>query len=133
MAERVSDTDGSFGTDRVTNRRRHWKKKTLPEKWNFRHAISNCRNLNKVNKNERTEFLNALWKESRGRDSTVDIEIRYELEGPWIESRWEIFRTSPDRPWGPPNHLYSGYRVSFPGVKRPGHGVTIHSHLGKGK
>jgi hypothetical protein len=27
-----------------------------------------------------------------------------------------------DRPWAPPSHLYSGYRVS-PGVKRPGHRV----------
>jgi hypothetical protein len=26
----------------------------------------------------------------------------------------EIFRTRPDRPWGPPSVLYSGYRV-FPG------------------
>jgi len=33
----------------------------------------------------------------------------------------EIFRTRPDRPWGPP--LYNGYRVSFPGVKRPGRSV----------
>jgi len=28
-----------------------------------------------------------------------------------------------DRPWGPPSLLYGGYRVSFPGVKRPGRGV----------
>jgi hypothetical protein len=35
----------------------------------------------------------------------------------------EIFRTCPDRPWGPPSLLYNGYRVSFPGVKRPGRGV----------
>ena len=28
MAERVGDTDGSFGTDVVTNRRRHWNKHT---------------------------------------------------------------------------------------------------------
>jgi hypothetical protein len=34
----------------------------------------------------------------------------------------EIFRTCPDRPWGPPSLLYNGYRV-FPGVKRPGHGA----------
>src|SRR5215510_13741196 len=33
-----------------------------------------------------------------------------------------IFRTRPDRPWGPPSLLYNGYRV-FPGVKRPGHGA----------
>jgi len=32
----------------------------------------------------------------------------------------EFFRTFPDRPGGPPNLLYSGYRV-FPGGKmRPG-------------
>ena len=43
------------------------------------------------------------------------------LDGPGIESRWgEIFRTCPDRPWGPSSLLYSGYRV-FPGGKeRPG-------------
>jgi hypothetical protein len=34
----------------------------------------------------------------------------------------EIFRTRPDRPWGPPSHLYNGYRV-FPGVERPGRGA----------
>ena len=28
----------------------------------------------------------------------------------------EIFRTRPDRPWGPPSLLYNGYRV-FPGSK----------------
>jgi hypothetical protein len=28
----------------------------------------------------------------------------------------EIFRTHPDRPWGPPRPLYNGYRV-FPGDK----------------
>ena len=32
----------------------------------------------------------------------------------------EIFRTCPERPWGPPSLLYNGYRV-FPGGKeRPG-------------
>ena len=30
---------------------------------------------------------------------------------------------SSDQPWGPPSLLYNGYRVSFPGVKRPGRGV----------
>ena len=36
----------------------------------------------------------------------------------------EIFRTRPDRPWGPPSLLYNGYRVFFSGVKRPGRGVN---------
>jgi hypothetical protein len=35
----------------------------------------------------------------------------------------EIFRTCPDRPWGPTNVLYNGYRV-FRGVKS-GRGVTL--------
>jgi hypothetical protein len=32
----------------------------------------------------------------------------------------EIFRTFPDRPWGPPSLLYNGYRVFPGGKKRPG-------------
>jgi hypothetical protein len=32
----------------------------------------------------------------------------------------EIFRTYPDRPWGPPSLLYNGYRVFPGGSKRPG-------------
>jgi hypothetical protein len=48
----------------------------------------------------------------------------------WIESRLsEIFRTRPDRPWGPPSLLHNGYRVSFPGVKRPGRFVNHPPHL----
>jgi hypothetical protein len=35
----------------------------------------------------------------------------------------EILHTRPDRPWGPPNLLYNGYRFSFPGLKRPGRGI----------
>ena len=49
--------------------------------------------------------------------SVVGIETAYGLDGTGIESRWvEIFRTRPDRPWGPPSLLYNGYRV-FPGGK----------------
>ena len=33
-------------------------------------------------------------------------------------------RPRPDRPWGPPNSLYDGYRVSFQVTKRPGRGVN---------
>ena len=33
-------------------------------------------------------------------------------------------RIGPDRPWGPPSFLYSGYRVSFPGVKWQGRGAN---------
>jgi hypothetical protein len=53
--------------------------------------------------------------------SVVGIATGYRLGGPGIESRWvEIFRTCPDRHWGPSTLLYNGYRV-FPGGKeRPG-------------
>jgi len=34
--------------------------------------------------------------------------------------RGEIFRTCPDRPWGPPSLLYKGYRVFPEGKERPG-------------
>ena len=54
--------------------------------------------------------------------SVVAIATGYGPDGPGIECRWggEIFRTCPDRSWGPPSLLYSGYRV-FPGDKeRPG-------------
>ena len=52
-----------------------------------------------------------------GPGSVVGIATAYGLDGPGIESRWgEIFRTSPDRLWGPPSLLYNGYRV-FPGGK----------------
>jgi hypothetical protein len=60
----------------------------------------------------------------RGRDSPVGVATRYGLDGPGIESRWgEIFRTRPDRPWGPPSLLYNGNRVCFSGIMRPGSGV----------
>ena len=52
-----------------------------------------------------------------GPGSVVGIATAYGLDGPGIESRWGgIFRTSPDRPWGPPSLLYNGYQV-FPGGK----------------
>ena len=52
-----------------------------------------------------------------GPGSSVGIATGYGLDGPRIESRWgEIFRTCPDRPWGPTSLLYNGYTV-FPGDK----------------
>ena len=56
------------------------------------------------------------------------IATRYGLHGPGIETRLrgEIFRTRPDRPWGPPSLLYNGYRV-FPGGKAAGE-ETLATH-----
>jgi hypothetical protein len=54
--------------------------------------------------------------------SPVGIATGYGLDGPGIEKNprgGEIFRTRPDRPWGPPSLLYNGYRV-FPGGKAVG-------------
>jgi len=57
---------------------------------------------------------------------SVGIATDYGMDGPEIEFRWgEIYRTCPDRPWGPPSLLYNGYRV-FPGGKvRPGHAADL--------
>jgi hypothetical protein len=52
-----------------------------------------------------------------GPGSVVIIATGCRLDGPGIESRCgEIFRTCPDRPWGPSSLLYKGDRV-FPGGK----------------
>jgi len=55
------------------------------------------------------------------RDSTVGIATCY---GPGSNAGGgEIFRARLHRPWGPLSLLYSGYRVSFPEVKRSRRGV----------
>ena len=69
------------------------------------------------NHNVSTNF-SATHQHKTARDISVGIATGFGLDGPGIESRWggEIFRTRPDRPWGPPSLLYNGYRV-FPGGK----------------
>ena len=60
-------------------------------------------------------------------DSVVGIATRSGLEGSGIEFRWgEIFRTYPDRLWGPPRLVYNWYRV-FPGGKG-GRGMMLNTH-----
>jgi hypothetical protein len=52
------------------------------------------------------------------KDIGVSIATHYGLDSPEIESQWgEIYRTSPDRPWGPFNLWYNWYWSSFPRVK----------------
>ena len=67
---------------------------------------------------------------AEGRVGSVGLATCYRLDGPGIESRWggEIFRTRPDRPWGPPSLLYNGYRV-FPGSKSARRDVDHPPHL----
>jgi hypothetical protein len=63
----------------------------------------------------------------RGPGSVVGIATGYGLDGPEIKSRWgEIFRTCPDRPWGPPSTCTMG-TGSFPEVKSC-RGVTLTLH-----
>ena len=46
------------------------------------------------------------------------------LDGPGSNpGRGEIFRTCPDRPWGPPSLLYNGYRIFPEGKEWPGRGA----------
>jgi len=54
---------------------------------------------------------------TRGLGSSVGIATRYGLDSPGSNPGGdEIFRTCPDRPWGPPSLLYNWYRF-FPGGK----------------
>jgi hypothetical protein len=63
-----------------------------------------------------------------GRGSEVGTATCYGMDGPGTNPGGaEIFRTRPDRPWGPSRLLYNGYRVSFSGVKRLGGGAD-HPH-----
>jgi hypothetical protein len=66
-------------------------------------------------------FKDPLMLCMMGRDGSVGIATRYGLDVRGSNpSGDEILRTRPDRSWGPPNFVCNGYRVSFPGLKRPG-------------
>ena len=67
------------------------------------------------------KFFSSTPDPVSGPGSVVGIATGYGLDGPGSNSgEGEIFRTCPDRPWGPPSLLYNVYRV-FPGGKeRPG-------------
>jgi hypothetical protein len=102
--------------------------------------IETCRSINKLHVKMYFQYLWIYWCsfkmlcrtgfgkkrsdkwQERGRDSSVDVATGYGLDGPGIEkkSRWDkIFRTRPDRLWGPPSLLFNGYRV-FTGGKSAG-------------
>jgi hypothetical protein len=82
---------------------------------------------------ERSEirWREILWKGVREDNVRTDVKVFCFLNFLCMEnvfmyhrnknkSRWgEIFLTRPDRPWGPPNLLYNGYRV-FPDGKATG-------------
>jgi hypothetical protein len=56
-----------------------------------------------------------------GRERTIEHKrtCNEQIGGKKIPGRGEIFRTRPDRPWGPPSLLYNEYQV-FPGSKAAG-------------
>ena len=56
-----------------------------------------------------------------GRGSSVGIATRYGMDGPRIESRWEVRFSTPVQTG--PGFYPASYRMgtgAFPGVKRPG-------------
>jgi hypothetical protein len=60
-----------------------------------------------------------------GEHSQYSNWLRAGRSGDWIPVGSEIFRTCPDRPWGPPSLLYNGYQV-FPGGKeQPGRDADL--------
>jgi hypothetical protein len=63
-----------------------------------------------------TTYLCFVFIWERGPGSSVGIATDYGLDRP---GGGEIFRTRPDRPWGPPSLMYNRYRV-FPGGKAAG-------------
>jgi hypothetical protein len=60
-----------------------------------------------------------------GRGSLVCIATCYgwRVRGSNLRVGRQIFRSLPHRLWGQASHLCGGYRVSFPGLKRPWPGV----------
>ena len=56
-----------------------------------------------------------------GQGSVVGTATGYGLDGLGIE----IFRTCPDRLWGPPSLLYNGYRVCPGGKERQGRDADL--------
>ena len=60
------------------------------------------------------------------RNTVVGVATpHYGLVGPGIEFRWQrdLFAPVHAGPGAQPTFLYNGYRVPFPGVKRPERGV----------
>jgi len=51
--------------------------------------------------------------------------LRAGRSGDRIPVGGEVFRTCPDRPWGPPSLLYNGYRLFPGGEERPGRAADL--------
>ena len=87
----------------------------------YRHTLFHTIFRKYVGKIVRIIIFILIYSSFCGPGSVVGIATAYGLDGPGIESQWgEIFRASPDRPWGPPSLLYNGYRVFPRGKVLPG-------------
>jgi hypothetical protein len=88
-----------------------------------------CLLISPVRKNLNEHFIPTTLYQ-KGRDCSVGMAIRYGLDDRRSNlRRSEIFRSRTERLWGPPNLLYNGYWVSFPGVKRLARCVNHTPHL----
>ena len=75
----------------------------------------------KLTRKELCSRSNTMWA-----GSSVVMATGYGLDGPGSNpGGGEIFRTCPDRPWGPPTLLYTGYRVFPVGKERPGRDADL--------
>ena len=70
-----------------------------------------------LNSKDKKAKARTVRTEETSTDKSTDTETKKNPGG------GDIFRTRPNRSWGPPSFLYNGYRVSFLVVKRSGRGV----------
>ena len=87
-----------------------------------------------TNRNHRIFLFGLLWNFHQLIMMLIPLHqepierLRYRLNGPGFESPYtKRFFSSPKRPdllWAPPSILLTGYRNSFPGIKRPGREVN---------
>jgi len=65
------------------------------------------------------------------------FEVKHSLATSWtvrgsntcLSNRFCPFENRPDLPWGTPTLLFSGYRGSSAGVKRPGRDLTTNCYI----
>jgi hypothetical protein len=77
--------------------------------------------LDVLNFYSETILQHLVYQSQMSHDNIVSIVTHYGLDSPGIEYQWRPDFPHLSRPaLGPPSLLYYGYRVSLPGVKRPG-------------
>jgi hypothetical protein len=108
----------------------------LPSPFHHHHLPPFSRQCNKTYLGNRYKLQVFTWSSPTDDPYPTLYPVANSAVGPVAQSVWrlatgwtvrgsnpgggEIFRTCPDRPWGPPSFLYNGYRVFPGGRKRPG-------------